>query len=238
MFILSRLHDRSSEQAKQEKDRIAEVLTEQRPWGSFELFTVNENSTVKLLHVRKGKRLSLQYHSKRSELWKIVTGKVSVTINSTTAILSKGEGITIPIGTIHRIKGIEDSTILEIAFGEFDENDIIRLHDDFGRIGSVARKNQVSKQVQNPITHIENSNDVCFQAPVRISTDQNSTSDMIQLCKEEENMERRVEMLRKINASLPEKQRLIIPSLITVHYIDRALEDLEERILQVLSNHN
>lgn len=117
-------------------------MTEQRPWGSFELFTLNEKSTVKLVNVSSGKRLSLQYHSKRSEFWKVVVGKIEVMLNSTKIILKKGETITIPVGAIHRITGIEDSTILEISFGEFNENDIVRLEDDFGRSKKRAKKNR------------------------------------------------------------------------------------------------
>jgi mannose-6-phosphate isomerase-like protein (cupin superfamily) len=71
----------------------------------------------------------------------VVVGKIGVTLGSSTIILNKGEGITIPVCAIHRIKGIEDSTILEIALGEFDETDIIRLADDFGRSGTKARRN-------------------------------------------------------------------------------------------------
>ena len=45
------------------------VITDQRPWGSFERFTLNEPSTVKLIYVRPGDRLSLQRHEHRDELW-------------------------------------------------------------------------------------------------------------------------------------------------------------------------
>src|SRR5258706_508284 len=45
------------------------VITDQRPWGSFERFTLNESSTVKLIYVQPGERLSLQRHESRDELW-------------------------------------------------------------------------------------------------------------------------------------------------------------------------
>ena len=104
-----------------------------RPWGHFERFTLNEVSTVKLIHVNAGKRLSLQYHTKRSEFWKVISGKIKVTLDGSFTVLSQGETITIPIRSAHRIEAINDSTILEISTEEFDEQDIIRLQDDYNR---------------------------------------------------------------------------------------------------------
>lgn len=108
-------------------------VSDERPWGHFERFTLNESSTVKLIYVKANRRLSLQYHKKRSEFWKVVYGKVRVTLDNRSAVLSPGQTITVPVGSAHRIEGIEDSAILEISIGEFDENDIVRLQDDYGR---------------------------------------------------------------------------------------------------------
>jgi|SRR5918911_1573238 mannose-6-phosphate isomerase-like protein (cupin superfamily) len=109
------------------------TVTDKRPWGHFERFTLNEVSTVKLIHVNAGKRLSLQYHTKRSEFWKVISGKVKVTLDESSTVLSQGETITIPTRSAHRIEAINDSIILEISIGEFDEEDIIRLQDDYNR---------------------------------------------------------------------------------------------------------
>jgi mannose-6-phosphate isomerase len=54
-------------QARPHQDPV--VVTDQRPWGSFERFTLNEPSTVKLIYVGPGERLSLQRHEYRDELW-------------------------------------------------------------------------------------------------------------------------------------------------------------------------
>jgi mannose-6-phosphate isomerase-like protein (cupin superfamily) len=48
-----------------------EVLTEQRPWGIFERYSLNEPTTVKLIMVEANKRLSLQYHNNRDEFWAV-----------------------------------------------------------------------------------------------------------------------------------------------------------------------
>ncbi|MEW6603719.1 MAG: phosphomannose isomerase type II C-terminal cupin domain [Thermoproteota archaeon] len=109
------------------------ILTDNRPWGFFEQFTLNEKSTIKILHVFRGKRLSKQYHTHREEFWRILKGFVQVHLGERELYLNAGESITIPAGTTHRVKAIEDAMILEISFGHFDESDIVRVEDDFGR---------------------------------------------------------------------------------------------------------
>src|SRR5881409_2049502 len=108
------------------------IITETRPWGRFERFTLNERSTIKLVYLDGDKRLSLQYHDKRSEFWKVVKGPVKVQLDKDTKTLQEGESITIPRKTIHRLIGAGiDATILEISTGEFEEDDIVRLEDDY-----------------------------------------------------------------------------------------------------------
>ncbi len=110
---------------------------EDRPWGSFNQFTHNTPSTVKILNVSANKRLSLQKHKLRSEFWHIISGNGIVTINTKEYNAQKGDEFEIPIGTIHRIAGgNEGIRILEIATGEFYEDDIIRIEDDFHRIAT------------------------------------------------------------------------------------------------------
>jgi len=121
---------------------------EMRPWGRYERFTLNELSTVKLVYLDGDKRLSLQYHDKRTEFWKVIKGPVRVQIGTgvisktsngtdqtlTMKTLQTGESITIPMRTIHRLMGAGiDAIILEISTGDFDEADIIRLEDDYKR---------------------------------------------------------------------------------------------------------
>lgn len=109
-----------------------------RPWGSFNRFTKNEPCTVKLITVSPDKRLSLQKHSHRSEFWHIISGSGSATVGEHEYPAHPGDEFEIPTGTAHRISaGQAGLTFLEIAFGEFDENDIVRLEDDFGRSDGV-----------------------------------------------------------------------------------------------------
>jgi Mannose-6-phosphate isomerase len=112
---------------------------EDRPWGSFDRFTANELSTVKFLHVAAGKRFSLQTHTHRSEFWKVIQGTGTATIDEVDHELKMGDEVEIPVGSTHRLTGgSEGVTVLEIALGHFDEDDIVRLEDDFGRITDAA----------------------------------------------------------------------------------------------------
>ncbi|MDE1855029.1 MAG: phosphomannose isomerase type II C-terminal cupin domain [Candidatus Micrarchaeota archaeon] len=108
-------------------------ITDVRPWGGFEQFVNNEKCSVKLLYIKKGKRLSYQYHNHRSEVWHVVSGRVLMTINGKNLLLGKGGEAVIPVKAKHRGKGLADAVILEIDYGKFDEDDIVRLQDDFNR---------------------------------------------------------------------------------------------------------
>lgn len=111
------------------------IYSESRPWGRFEKFHENKSCTVKLIYVNANSRLSLQYHKKRSEFWKVIKGTAVVEIDKKTIVLKEGETITIPRQAKHRVLALEsDCMILEIAYGRFDENDIVRLEDDYQRV--------------------------------------------------------------------------------------------------------
>ena len=110
------------------------MLTEKRPWGHFERYTLNEKSTVKMVYLDGDKRLSLQYHDNRSEFWKVIEGPVKVQLKDDVKTLQTGDSITIPKKAVHRLIGAgTDAIILEISMGEFDESDIVRLEDDYKR---------------------------------------------------------------------------------------------------------
>ena len=111
------------------------IYSEIRPWGRFEKFHENKSCTVKLIYVNANSRLSLQYHKKRSEFWRVIKGTAVVEIDKKTIVLKEGETTTIPRQAKHRVLALEsDCIILEIAYGRFDENDIVRLEDDYQRV--------------------------------------------------------------------------------------------------------
>jgi len=105
-----------------------------KPWGGEEWFALNEKSTVKILYVNPKQKLSLQKHKHRKEFWKVLDNPVKITVGKKTFRAKKGDEIRIPKGAIHRIEGLSKPVrILEVAFGKFDPNDIIRIEDVYGR---------------------------------------------------------------------------------------------------------
>jgi mannose-6-phosphate isomerase len=111
---------------------------EERPWGKFEQFTFNEVSTVKILTIKEGEHPSLQFHYHRDELWRVIKGKVSITLSDKKIIAQEGDELFIPRGTKHTAEGVDgDADILEISYGKFDENDIVRVEDKYGRASPV-----------------------------------------------------------------------------------------------------
>lgn len=113
---------------------------EDRPWGSFDRFTLNESSTVKLLSLNPGQELSKQTHRERSEFWRIIAGSGSATINGTVQPAEVGSEFEIAPGMEHRLSaGPSGLLCLEIALGTFEENDEIRVEDDYGRTRGQAQ---------------------------------------------------------------------------------------------------
>ncbi len=110
--------------------------TTTRPWGSFVRFTNNELSTVKLLFINKGEQLSLQYHEKREEFWRVLSGNPLVLIDDREIQAKPDDEFDIKIKSKHRISApVDDVVILEIAKGNFEEDDIVRLEDKYNRLG-------------------------------------------------------------------------------------------------------
>ncbi len=107
---------------------------EQRPWGDFERFTLNEKTTVKIITVKAGEAFSLQTHEKRDEFWRVLRGSGVIRLGEKDHEAHEGDVFFSPRHTMHRATGGPDGlTFLEIAFGEFDENDIKRFEDRYGR---------------------------------------------------------------------------------------------------------
>ena len=107
---------------------------EKRPLGDFERFTLNEISTVKILTIKPKQKFSLQYHKKRREFWKFLDNPAKVTLGKKTIRVKKGDEILIPVKTNHRIEAYSKPVkVLEISFGKFDEKDIKRIEDAYGR---------------------------------------------------------------------------------------------------------
>tara|TARA_R110000824_G_scaffold158573_1_gene332564 strand:- start:104 stop:451 length:348 start_codon:yes stop_codon:yes gene_type:complete len=111
--------------------------TETRPWGQFENLLDTDYCKVKRIIVSPQQRLSYQFHYKREEVWTIVSGFGTVTVNDLQTQISKGSVIQIPIEAKHRIENTskdQDLIFIEVQNGTyFGEDDIVRLEDDYKR---------------------------------------------------------------------------------------------------------
>jgi mannose-6-phosphate isomerase len=136
-----------------------------RPWGGF--FVIAEQQaqkfadtffgrldisalkisgklSPKILVVAPGKRLSWQYHNRRAEIWRVVSGKVEIkrSFNDEecgSEVLKVGDKVILQQGERHRLIGLEDFAVIAEIWQHTDEenpsneDDIVRLQDDFGR---------------------------------------------------------------------------------------------------------
>ncbi|MFH1504791.1 MAG: phosphomannose isomerase type II C-terminal cupin domain [Candidatus Omnitrophota bacterium] len=115
-------------------EHLEKKYIEIRPWGMFEQFTHSEPSTVKILTVNPNEALSLQYHNHREEFWKVLRGKAKIVVGDVTNQAQEGAEFFIAQGQKHQIQTDDSQVkILEISFGSFDEKDIVRLDDRYGR---------------------------------------------------------------------------------------------------------
>ncbi len=107
----------------------------ERPWGSFKQFANNRDCTVSLMTVRPGQRLSLQSHTGRAELWIVIDDGAVVQVGDTERRHQAGDEIWIPANEKHRLSCKDDHPVrvLEVAFGNWQQDDIKRYADDYQR---------------------------------------------------------------------------------------------------------
>lgn len=114
------------------------------PEEDFTTLKISEKLSPKILLVAPAKRLSWQYHFRRAEIWRCIGGKVAVATSITDEekemlYLRHGDKIKLQQGERHRLIGLDDwGVVAEIwqhtdADNPSDEEDIVRLQDDFGR---------------------------------------------------------------------------------------------------------
>jgi len=120
-------------QGRPEADTPARV---HRPWGWYQTMDLGERFRVKRIQVTPGKQLSLQKHHHRAEHWVVVRGTAEVTRDDEVLTVRENESIYLPLGCVHRLAnpGRIPVEIIEIQTGAYlEEDDIVRLEDDFGR---------------------------------------------------------------------------------------------------------
>ena len=109
-------------------------FTIERPWGNFRQFNLNSPVTVKIVTIKENEELSLQNHARRAEFWRIIGGSGTIEIGNDKHDAQVGDEYNVPVGTKHRaVAGPFGLAFLEVDTGDFDENDIIRYEDKYGR---------------------------------------------------------------------------------------------------------
>jgi len=108
----------------------------EKPWGYELLFALTPHYAGKILFVKKGHRLSLQYHNEKDETLYIQQGKALLEIEDEGGNMVRTEALPgiafrLPPMKKHRFQAIEDTTFLEVSTPELD--DVVRLDDDYGR---------------------------------------------------------------------------------------------------------
>ena len=108
-----------------------------KPWGSEHIVDLNDAYCIKYLRIRRGKRLSKQYHEQKHETMMLVRGLAVLSLSDEQGdrdiVMGFGEAHVIEPGTVHRIEGLSAgaAVILEVSTPELE--DVVRLQDDYGR---------------------------------------------------------------------------------------------------------
>jgi mannose-6-phosphate isomerase-like protein (cupin superfamily) len=115
---------------------LAKIKITKKPWGEERLFAKTDKYAGKILIVRKGHRLSLQYHKIKDETLYLEDGILKLTIekgknNLVSRSVIAGESLRVPAKTLHRIEAIENCRLIEVSTPELD--DVVRVEDDYGR---------------------------------------------------------------------------------------------------------
>ncbi len=114
-----------------------------KPWGWEQIWAKTDQYVGKILFVRAGNALSLQFHNQKDESWYFQSGRAEVELArageavTSREIVEPGIAFHLEPGTVHRLRAIEDTTVFEVSTPQLD--DIVRLEDLYGREGTSER---------------------------------------------------------------------------------------------------
>lgn len=111
------------------------MKTVDKPWGREIWWAVTDRYAGKVLEIKAGHSLSLQYHRQKLESLLFRKGKGRLILDQTVYPVYEGVAVTIPPGTVHRIIADQDLEVVEVSTPELD--DVVRLEDAYGRIEEV-----------------------------------------------------------------------------------------------------
>ena len=113
----------------------------EKPWGWELVWAETEHYVGKLLFVRAGEALSLQYHERKDESWLVREGRARLELGEVGGELKAlevraGDAFRFRPGTVHRVTALEDTLVLEVSTPHLD--DVVRVEDRYGREGTSA----------------------------------------------------------------------------------------------------
>jgi mannose-6-phosphate isomerase len=117
-----------------------DVRRVEKPWGYELIWALTEQYCGKVLFVKAGASLSLQFHREKDESWLVQSGKAKLELGEvgqkvlTEEVIGGGAAFRYRPGTVHRVTALEDTTILEVSTPHLD--DVVRLEDKYGREGT------------------------------------------------------------------------------------------------------
>jgi len=112
----------------------------EKPWGWELIWALSDVYCGKVLFVRAGQSLSLQYHNEKDESWLVQSGRAKIELGAVgetvleEGVVGPGAAFRYRPGTVHRVTALEDTTILEVSTPHLD--DVVRLADAYGREGT------------------------------------------------------------------------------------------------------
>ena len=119
-----------------------DVRRVEKPWGHELIWALTDRYCGKLLFVKAGASLSLQFHKEKDESWLVQSGRAKLELGEAgqrllhEEVIAAGAAFHYTPGTVHRVTAIEDTTILEVSTPHID--DVVRLEDAYGRAGTSA----------------------------------------------------------------------------------------------------
>ena len=114
----------------------------EKPWGHELIWALTDVYCGKVLFVKAGQSLSLQFHRQKDESWLVQSGRAKLELGDAgetvlhEEVIGPGAAFHYTPGTVHRVTAIEDTTILEVSTPHLD--DVVRLEDAYGREGTSA----------------------------------------------------------------------------------------------------
>jgi mannose-6-phosphate isomerase-like protein (cupin superfamily) len=122
-------------------DRFAfEPRRVEKPWGWELIWALTDEYCGKILFVKAGESLSLQFHNVKDESWYVLEGRAHVELGKAgegsleQEVIVAGAAFRFRPGTVHRVRALDDTRILEVSTPHLD--DVVRLEDSYGRAGT------------------------------------------------------------------------------------------------------